>query len=138
MKYNLYFRLCHKNRERSDSMKERSYQDYKRLTKEQMPRVRRLVKQCCNYDGGSASRWMTGRGACACRAFPTRRCAGGSGTQSCRWTRCWRHSCWAGRQNAAQAAARPSSRAPTGRSTVRRAGRYIRERWMPRSIDGIM
>lgn len=34
-------------------MKERSYQDYKRLTKEQIPRVRRLVRQCCNYDHGA-------------------------------------------------------------------------------------
>ena len=33
-------------------MKERNYQNYKRLTKEQMPRVRRLARQCCNYDGG--------------------------------------------------------------------------------------
>ena len=32
-------------------MKEKAFEDYRRLTKEQMPRVRRLVRQCCNYDG---------------------------------------------------------------------------------------
>ena len=33
-------------------MKERAFQNYKRLTQEQMPGVRRLVRQCCNYDHG--------------------------------------------------------------------------------------
>ena len=31
-------------------MKEKAFEDYRRLTKEQMPGVRRLVRQCCNYD----------------------------------------------------------------------------------------
>ena len=46
-------------------MKEKPYQDYKRLTKEQMPRVRRLVKQCCNYDGGECIALDDGAG-CVC------------------------------------------------------------------------
>ena len=45
-------------------MKEKPYQDYKRLTKEQMPRVRRLVKQCCNYDGGECIALDDGAGCC--------------------------------------------------------------------------
>ena len=119
-------------------MREKPYQDYKRLTKEQMPRVRRLVKQCCNYDGGSASRWMTGRGACACRAFPTRRCAGGSGTQSCRLTRCWSCGFWAECRNAAPPAGRNLSRAPTARSTARLAARYAgRQRRQKGSGNGM-
>ena len=46
-------------------MKERNYQNYKRLTKEQMPRVRRLVRQCCNYDHGECIALDDGAG-CEC------------------------------------------------------------------------
>ena len=46
-------------------MREKPYQDYKRLTKEQMPRVRKLVKQCCNYDGGECIALDDGAG-CVC------------------------------------------------------------------------
>ena len=46
-------------------MKERSYQDYKRLTKEQMPAIRRLVRQCCNYDHGECIALDDGAG-CEC------------------------------------------------------------------------
>ena len=45
-------------------MKERSYQDYKRLTQEQMPGVRRLVRQCCNYDHGECIALDDGAGCC--------------------------------------------------------------------------
>ena len=45
-------------------MKERNYQDYKRLTQEQMPGVRRLVRQCCNYDHGECVALDDGAGCC--------------------------------------------------------------------------
>ena len=46
-------------------MKERAFQNYKRLTQEQMPGVRRLVRQCCNYDGGACIALDDGAG-CVC------------------------------------------------------------------------
>ena len=46
-------------------MKEKQYQDYKRLTKEQMPAIRRLVRQCCNYDHGEYIALDDGAG-CEC------------------------------------------------------------------------
>ena len=46
-------------------MKEKQYQDYKRLTKEQMPAIRRLVRQCCNYDHGECIALDDGAG-CEC------------------------------------------------------------------------
>ena len=45
-------------------MKERAFQSYKRLTQEQMPRVRRLVKQCCNFDHGECIALDDGAGCC--------------------------------------------------------------------------
>ena len=45
-------------------MKERAFQNYKRLTQEQMPGVRRLVKQCCNYDHGECVALDDGAGCC--------------------------------------------------------------------------
>ena len=50
-------------------MKERSYQDYKRLTQEQMPGVRRLVRQCCNYDHGECVALDDGAGCCCVRTI---------------------------------------------------------------------
>ena len=46
-------------------MKERAFQNYKRLTQEQLPRVRRLVRQCCNYDGRECIALDDGAG-CPC------------------------------------------------------------------------
>ncbi len=46
-------------------MKERAFQNYKRLTQEQLPRVRRLVKQCCNFDHGECIALDDGAG-CPC------------------------------------------------------------------------
>ena len=46
-------------------MKERVFLNYKRLTQAQMPRVRRLVRQCCNYDGGECIARDDGVG-CVC------------------------------------------------------------------------
>lgn len=46
-------------------MKERAFQNYKRLTQEQMPGVRRLVRQCCNYDHGECIALDDGAG-CVC------------------------------------------------------------------------
>lgn len=45
-------------------MKEKQYQNYKRLTQEQMPGVRRLVRQCCNYDHGECVALDDGAGCC--------------------------------------------------------------------------
>ena len=45
-------------------MKERALQNYKRLTQAQMPRVRRLVRQCCNYDHGECIALDDGAGCC--------------------------------------------------------------------------
>ena len=45
-------------------MKERAFQNYKRLTQEQMPAVRRLVKQCCNFDHGECIALDDGAGCC--------------------------------------------------------------------------
>ena len=46
-------------------MKERAFQNYKRLTKAQMSRVRKLVKQCCSYDGRACIALDDGAG-CVC------------------------------------------------------------------------
>jgi hypothetical protein len=46
-------------------MKERAFQNYKRLTQEQLPLVRRLVRQCCNYDHGECIALDDGAG-CPC------------------------------------------------------------------------
>lgn len=45
-------------------MKEGAFQNYKRLTQEQMPAVRRLVRQCCNYDHGACIALDDGAGCC--------------------------------------------------------------------------
>ncbi len=54
-------------REESDAIKERAFQNYKRLTQEQMPAVRRPVRQCCNYDHGACIAPDDGAG-CVCVA----------------------------------------------------------------------
>ena len=46
-------------------MKERAFQNCKRLTQAQLPRVRKLVKQCCNYDHGECIALDDGAG-CVC------------------------------------------------------------------------
>ena len=51
-------------------MKERNYQNYKRLTKEQMPRVRKLVRQCCNYDHGACIALDDGAGCVCVQSIP--------------------------------------------------------------------
>lgn len=46
-------------------MKETTYRDYKRLTSQQIPAIRRLVRQCCNYDHGECIALDDGAG-CPC------------------------------------------------------------------------
>ena len=46
-------------------MKEKAFQDYRRLSQTQMPAIRRLVRQCCNYDHGECIALDDGAG-CLC------------------------------------------------------------------------
>ena len=60
-------------------MKEKQYQDYRRLTQAQMPAIRRLVWQCCNYDHGDCIALDDGGGCCCVQAI--------SYSLLCRWFR---------------------------------------------------
>ena len=90
------------------------------MTYSQYRRARKLVHQCCNYDGGNCLALDDGdtpkkkplgggkkkekkgfaikrkggkrscENACACRAFPAPCCAGGSVMLSCLWMNRWR------------------------------------------------
>ena len=90
-----------------------------RMDYRQHRRARRLVHECCNYDGGTACCWTTGSLAYASRAFPFPSCAGGSVWLSCPLTGSWpQPSCTGGAGNAAPSAARPLSPNPTGENTA--------------------
>ena len=52
-------------KQRREWFHERSYQGYKRLMKAQMSRVRKLLKQCCSYDGRACIALDDGAG-CPC------------------------------------------------------------------------
>ena len=71
----------------SASMKKSKPEPISVMDYRQYRRARRLVHECCNYDGATASRWTMGRNVSVCSPFPTPCCAGGSGRRCCRWTR---------------------------------------------------
>ena len=79
-------------------MKERAFQNYKRLTQEQLPRVRRLVKQCCNFDHGECIALDDGAGCVCVQTISYSPLCRWSGMRCCPWTRCWSCGCWAGFQ----------------------------------------
>ena len=118
-------------------MKERNYQNYKRLTKEQMPRVRKLVRQCCNYDHGACIALDDGAGCECVQAI--------SYSLLCKWFRSavlpldpvLELSLLGGTPKRCENCKELSSPAPTGRSIARPAARSIREPWTQPSTGGI-
>ena len=59
------------------------------------------------------------KNACACKAFPTPRCATGSALLSCLWMNLWQLLCFIGKNtNGALSAANPFFPVPTGRNTA--------------------
>ena len=81
-----------------------------RMDYRQHRRARRLVHECCNYDGSLA---------CASRAFPFPSCAAGSVWLSCPLTGSWpQPSCTGGAGNGAPSAVQHLSPNPTGENTA--------------------
>ena len=72
-----------------------------RINYMQFRKARKLVHECCNYDGGNCIALDDGE-ICVCvKAFPIRCCASGSAPPSSRWTRrCMPRSWSAGTRNA--------------------------------------
>ena len=90
-----------------------------RMDYRQHRRARRLVHECCNYDGGNCLLLDDGEPACASRAFPFPSCAAGSVWLSCLLTGSWPQPfCTGGAGNAAPSAGRPLSPNPTGENTA--------------------
>lgn len=59
----------------------------------QYRRMRKLVHECCNYDGGNCILLDDGENASVCRVFPIRYSVNGSALLSCHWISPWkRHS----------------------------------------------
>ena len=90
-----------------------------RMDYRQHRRARRLVHECCNYDGGNCLLLDDGE-PCVCVqsiSFPS--CAAGSVWLSCPLTGNWpQPSCTGGAGNAAPSAARHLSPNPTGENTA--------------------
>ena len=90
-----------------------------RMDYRQHRRTRRLVHECCNYDGGNCLLLDDGSLACASRAFPFPSCAAGSVWLSCPLTGSWpQPSYTGGAGNGAPSAARLLSPNPTGGNTA--------------------